>query len=176
MCNLHGLEGRTKAAREMPPEPLEAVSTLSKGNHGSLLSVCWYVPTWGDLMWKVSCRVKRELQSSTACDSLEVTACLHNEQELPGQGQDSLLLPQLSLCFWKLLLTSDLVNSNAEKSLPQGGGLVPLTKSCSCPFASARLRCHWPWTRIAFLPQSLAKWVFNRESLSCKELSEMRQN
>lgn len=104
-----------------------ALSTLSKGNHGSLVSVCWDIPTWSDLIWKVSCRVKRELQSSAVCHSSEVTACLQDEQELLGQGQRSLILPQTSPCFWKFLLTLVLVNSNAENSLPQGHGLVPLT-------------------------------------------------
>lgn len=113
----------------------------------------WDIPTWSDLIWKVSCRVKRELQSNTICHSLEVTACLHDQQELPGQGQDSLILPQISPCFWKFLLASVLVNSNAEKSLPQVRGLAPLINSCSCPFASAWLHSHWPWIRITFLPQ-----------------------
>lgn len=153
---LHGSEGRTRAAREMPSLPLNwAVSTFSKGNHGSSASVCWAIPTWSDLIWKVSCKGKRELQSNTVC--------LHDQQELPGQGQDSLILPQISPCFWKLLLTSVLVNSNAEKSLPQGWGLVPLTNSCSCPFASAWLCSYWPWTRITFLPQSskMGIWTGN---------------
>lgn len=71
----------------------QAVSTLSKGNHGSLVSVGWDISMRSNLIWKVSSRVKRELQSSTVCHSLEVTPCLHDQQELPGQGQDSLSDP-----------------------------------------------------------------------------------
>lgn len=71
------------------PSGSQAVSTFSKGNHGSLVSVGWDIPTWSDLIWKVSSRVQRELQSSTVCHSLEVIAHLHDQQELPGQGQES---------------------------------------------------------------------------------------